>query len=595
MANKIHVRLTHLRQIMKEAGISAVVVPQADPHMSEYLSAHWQARRMLSGFTGSAGDLVVTLDKALLWTDSRYFLQAAAQLQNTEIKLMKDGLAETPSIASWLASNLSAGQTVGIDGMMFSVAAAQDLAMRLNARSIALDSAFNPIDSVWSDRPALPKCPVFVHDMKYAGESALSKIQSLLEGAERQSARSVFVSALDEIAWTLNIRSNDVTYNPVATAFMYLAPQGSVLFVDPDKITPEVSAYLAEQGVGTAPYNSVKAFLTALPENSQVLVDTARTPSAIVDLLGNRAVRGTSVASMPKACKNDVQVEGFRNAALRDGVAMVESLCEIHERVDSGEQLTEWDVACILRRHRSAQPLFFDISFGSIVGYQANGAVIHYEPSEAVSTALRPEGILLIDSGAQYLDGTTDITRTIALGPTTEAQRRDFTLVFKGHVALTESVFREGTCGTQLDVLARQFMWREGVAYLHGTGHGVGHFLNVHEGPHQFRMNHMPAPISPGMITTNEPGIYRDGQYGIRCENMMLTVPALTTEFGRFFKFETLTLCPYDTSLLDLGLITPQEAEWLNSYHDRVRRELTPLLSEKAAKWLEAQTQPVKI
>ncbi len=595
MTNTVNGRLAALRNLMKQAGISAVIVPQADPHMSEYLSPHWQARRMLSGFTGSAGDLVVTLDAALLWTDSRYFLQAASQLAGTEIRLMKDGLPDTPSIAKWLTSNLRNGEVVGINGMMFSTAAKDDLALRLNARGIALNADFDPIDAVWPDRPALPKCPVFVHEDKYAGKSAAQKIDEVLTAARDQMARSIFVSALDEIAWTLNIRSRDVKYNPVATAFMYLAPGASVLFIDADKVPASVAAYLQSQGVSVLTYTSVKDFLAALPSDARVLVDSARTPAAIVDILGDRAVKGSSVIAMPKACKNEVQVEGFRQAMLRDGVAMVESLCEIHQKVASGTPLTELGVAQILRRHRSEQPLFFDESFGSIVGYGPHGAIIHYEPSEATDAELKPEGILLIDSGAQYLDGTTDITRTIALGTPTDLQRRDFTLVLKGHIALSEAVFREGTCGTQLDILARQFMWAEGLGYLHGTGHGVGHFLNVHEGPHQFRMNHMPAPISLGMITTNEPGLYRDGVHGIRCENVLLTVPAMTTEFGRFFKFETLTLCPYDTSLIDLDLMTPQEVEWVNAYHARVRTELTPLLSPQAAQWLAQHTNPIGI
>ena len=595
MSENIKARLGELRVQMKKAGVSAVIVPQGDPHMSEYLSAHWQARRMLSGFTGSAGDLVVTLDEALLWTDSRYFLQAGVQLAGTEIKLMKDGLPETPSIAAWLCEKLQGGETVGINGMVFSTGAKEDLEMKLNAHGIALNAGFDPLDAIWTDRPELPKGKVFVHDIKYAGKSARDKIATLLENVKGQMARATFISALDEIAWILNIRSNDVKYNPVVTAFLYVSPDGSTLFIDPDKTDAAVKAYLDGEGVQTAPYSSVADFLSKLPENARVLIDASRTAAGITDLLGKRAVRGTSPVAMAKACKNDVQLAGVRAAMQRDGVAMVCSLCEIQARVKAGEDFTEMDVADVLRKYRSQSPLFFDESFGTIAGYEAHGAIVHYEADEESNAKVEPKGLLLIDSGAQYLDGTTDITRTIAMGEPTAEEKRDFTLVMKGHIALGSMIFPQGTCGTQLDAIARQYLWKEGLSYLHGTGHGVGHFLNVHEGPQSIRLNYVPAPLTPGMITSNEPGLYREGVHGIRCENLVLTVDAMETEFGRFYKFETLTLCPFDLSLFDTELMTNQEIEWLNAYHARVREALSADLEGDALEWLNKNTQALPL
>lgn len=596
MKENINTRLNELRGQMKAAGISAVIVPQADPHMSEYLSPHWQARRMLSGFTGSAGDLVVTLDAALLWTDSRYFLQAADQLEGTEIKLMKDGLPETPSISQWLTSKLHAGETVGINGMVFSVIDKENLEMSLNAHGIVLNSDFDPIDAVWTDRPALPECKAFVHDIKYAGKRARNKIAAVLANVKKQMAASTFISALDEIAWVLNIRSNDVKYNPVVTSFLYLSPEENVLFIDDAKVDAALAEYLKAEGVKTAPYSSVKEYLKSLAADAKVLVDKSRTSAGIVDVLGAKAVKGLSAIAMDKACKNDVQLEGVRAAMHRDGIAMVKSLCEIQDRVAAGDKLTEMDVAEILRKYRSAGELYFDESFGTIAGYEAHGAIVHYEADENSNSTLDKKGLLLIDSGAQYLDGTTDITRTIALSdaPTAE-EKRDFTLVMKGHIALGSAIFPQGTCGAQLDALARQFLWKEGLSYLHGTGHGVGHFLNVHEGPQSIRLNYVPTPLTPGMITSNEPGLYKENVHGIRCENLVLTVPAMTTEFGNFYKFETLTLCPFDLSLFDTEIMTNQEIEWVNEYHRHVREALAPGLEGRPLEWLNANTEPLKL
>lgn len=594
MKHSISTRLADLRALMASKSIAAAVIPQGDPHMSEYLSDHWQLRRWLSGFTGSAGDLVVTASHALLWTDSRYFLQGARQLEGTGIELMKDGLPETPSIAEWLCTNLHEGDRVGIDGMVFSTLAADDLAMRLAADGIALDTAFDPA-GVWADRPALPQAQIFEHKVEYAGLSAADKIVQVLGAVRRQRAGAVFISALDEIAWTLNIRSNDVKYNPVVTSFLYLGEGGNILFIDPAKVDAAAADYLRSQGVATMDYTAVAPYLSSLPADRRVLVDASRTAAGIVALLGDRAVKGSSPVAMLKACKNDVQLAGVRAAMQRDGIAMVRSLCEVQTRVAAGEALTELDVAEILRRYRSASPLFFDESFGTIAGYGPHGAIVHYEADDESASPLRADGLLLIDSGAQYLDGTTDITRTIALGTPTDAERRDFTLVMKGHIALGSAVFPAGTAGAQLDALARQYLWQEGLSYLHGTGHGVGHFLNVHEGPQSIRLNYVPTPLTPGMITSNEPGLYREGVHGIRCENLVLTVPAMTTEFGQFLRFETLTLCPFERSLFDTSLMTNSEIEWLNAYHARVREALAPGLDGDALAWLERNTEPLPL
>ena len=428
-----------------------------------------------------------------------------------------------------------------------------------------------------------------IHDEKYAGMSAKEKLAGILAQARSQKADSVFISPLDEIAWALNVRSRDVKYNPVVTSYLYVSPAGTVLFADPDKFDSDTISYLAKQGVEVKPYDSVKDFVKALPAE-KVLIEEVKTSVAIANLLSERAVAGASPVAMPKAIKNDTQVRGVRDAMVRDGVALVKSLMEIEKTMTDGNTLTELDVDAILRKHRSAQPLYFDESFGTIAGYGPHGAIVHYEPDTESNATIRPEGLLLIDSGAQYLDGTTDITRTIAMGIPTQLEKHDFTLVLKGHIALGAAVFPEGTMGVQLDVLARQYLWKEGLSYLHGTGHGVGHFLNVHEGPQSIRMNYVPTKLMPGMITSNEPGLYREGVHGIRCENLVLTVPAMETEFGKFYKFETLTLFPIDLSLCETEIMTDDEIAWLNAYHDTVREKLTPHLDAEEAAWLAAKT-----
>ena len=593
MKKQIVDRLDAFRAEMKKQGVAAAIIPQTDAHLGEYIASHWQVRRWLSGFTGSAGTLVITATDALLWTDSRYFLQAAEQLDGTGIKLMKDGLPETPSITAWLINTLVKGQTVGVDGLLFSATEIDNLRDTLGRRGLRLDADFAPINAIWTDRPELPGDPVFIHDVKYAGRAAADKIRTVLQQTAQQGAEALLVADLAEIAWVLNIRSSDVSCTPVATAFLYLAPAGSTLFIKEEKINEEVQGYLAENGVTIAPYSSITGFLESQPENATVLYEPGRTASRLRDALGQRAVSGSSPIAMLKAAKNSVQIECVRRAMENDGAALVGAFMEIEERMAKGIRLTELDVADILTKYRSQQPGYFEPSFDTIAGYGPHGAIVHYSATEESSVTVEPHGLLLIDSGAQYLYGTTDITRTIAMGTPTAEERHDFTLVMKGHIALAQAIYPEGTRGGQLDALARQFLWKEGLSYLHGTGHGVGQFLSVHEGPQSIRLNDVPYPLVPGMITSNEPGLYRSGIHGIRCENLVLTVPAFKTEFGQFYRFETLTLFPFDRSLFDTSIMTPAEIEWVNGYHAEVRSRLTPLLTPAQAEWLRSKTEAI--
>ena len=591
---EIKKRLDLLREAMKEGGIDAVILPQNDPHISEYISSHWQIRRYFSGFTGSAGTLVVTAGKAALWTDSRYFIQAAQQLEGTGIELMKELMPGVPDMAQWLCDKLEKGMTVGFDGLTMSVTEAEALEEKLKAEGIAIAPYFKITEKLWPGRPGRPSSKLFIHEEKYAGESAESKLGKVIAAIKERGADSIFISALDEIAWLLNIRANDVKYNPVAASFLYVSAQDKVLMVEAGKVDASVKKYLEAQGVRMLGYDDYAEFLSALPEGEKVLVEPSHTAYGIFALLGERALRGTSPLAMLKACKNETQLKGIRNAMLRDGVALVKAMIEIEERMEKRERTTEMDISEILRKYRSAQPLYFSESFGTIAGYGPHGAIVHYEAKADTDAVLEPHGLLLIDSGAQYLDGTTDITRTIALGSATEREKHDFTLVMKGHIALDSAVFPEGTRGTQLDVLARQYLWKEGMTYMHGTGHGVGQFLNVHEGPQGIRNNYLPAPLMPGMVTSNEPGLYVEGVHGIRCENLILCKERETTPFGKFMCFETLTLFPFDRGLFDLKMMSVEEIAWVDNYHRKVFETLSPMLEANENEWLAEKTRPLR-
>ncbi|MDE6377585.1 MAG: aminopeptidase P family protein, partial [Duncaniella sp.] len=499
-----------------------------------------------------------------------------------------------PTISQFLTSTLKAGDTVGVDGLLMSVTEARSLQAALSAKDIKLDVNYAPMDRVWADRPLLPQDPVFIHDEKYAGESASSKLAALRADVAKAGADAFFSSALDEIAWVLNLRSTDVPCNPVATSFLYVGPSEAVLFIDPAKMTAEATDYLTKAGVTTRPYGEALDFLKGVDRSVKVLLSGSKASWGVMTALDGHYVIGESPLQMPKAIKNAVQQQGIREAHVRDGAAMVKSIIEIKRIMAEGGKLTEIGVAEILERNRRKDGLFFDLSFDSICGFGPNGAIVHYSATPESDTTLEMNNLLLIDSGANYLDATTDITRTIALGTPSADMRHDFTLVMKGHIAIATAIFPAGTRGHQLDAMARMPLWKEGKSYLHGTGHGVGHFLNVHEGPQSIRLNDTMAPLKPGMLTSNEPGVYLEGRYGIRCENLVLTVPAMTTEFGEFLCFETVTMCPFDRDLFDTSIMSDSEIEWVDLYHRDVYEKVSPLLDEQERAWLAEACAPLK-
>ena len=591
MKESITERIGRLRQCLRKQSLSAFIIPSTDPHSGEYVPDHWKTREWVSGFTGSAGTAVITLDDAALWTDSRYFLQAADQLDGTGIRLMKDRLPDTPSIPEWLGQSLSPGAVVGVDGWVNTIGETQALREALAREGLTLRTDYDPVTRLWDDRPALPGTPVSIHPLEYAGVACHEKLAAIREKLLARGADGILLSTLDDIAWTLNLRGNDVHCNPVFVSYLLITSQESILYVRAEKLTTEVKAYLAQEGVNTEDYDDLQEDLRDYPY-ATLSLDPGRTNEAVRQAVNplTKVLLEESPVPLMKAVKNEAEIRGFHAAMLRDGVAMVKFLKWLEEAVPQGNE-TEMSIDRKLYECRAEQPLFRGISFDTIAGYKEHAAIVHYEATPETDKPLAPEGLLLLDSGAQYADGTTDITRTIALGETTDDERRDYTLVLKGHIGLTRACFPQGTCGTQLDVLARQAMWREGANFLHGTGHGVGAYLNVHEGPHQIRMNHVPTPLRPGMTVTDEPGIYRAGRYGIRTENTLLVVPYRETEFGTFYTFEPLTLCPIDTRPIVRSMLTAEETEWLNAYHRMVYDRLSPLLDEEHRAWLESKTK----
>ena len=591
MKESITERIGRLRQCLREQSLSAFIIPSTDPHSGEYVPDHWKTREWVSGFTGSAGTAVITLDDAALWTDSRYFLQAADQLDGTGIRLMKDRLPDTPSIPEWLGQSLSPGAVVGVDGWVNTIGETQALREALAREGLTLRTDYDPVTRLWDDRPALPGTPVSIHPLEYAGVACHEKLAAIREKLLARGADGILLSTLDDIAWTLNLRGNDVHCNPVFVSYLLITSQESILYVRAEKLTTEVKAYLAQEGVNTEDYDDLQEDLRDYPY-ATLSLDPGRTNEAVRQAVNplTKVLLEESPVPLMKAVKNEAEIRGFHAAMLRDGVAMVKFLKWLEEAVPQGNE-TEMSIDRKLYECRAEQPLFRGISFDTIAGYKEHAAIVHYEATPETDKPLAPEGLLLLDSGAQYADGTTDITRTIALGETTDDERRDYTLVLKGHIGLTRACFPQGTCGTQLDVLARQAMWREGANFLHGTGHGVGAYLNVHEGPHQIRMNHVPTPLRPGMTVTDEPGIYRAGRYGIRTENTLLVVPYRETEFGTFYTFEPLTLCPIDTRPIVRSMLTAEETKWLNAYHRMVYDRLSPLLDEEHRAWLESKTK----
>lgn len=582
-------RIEALRSYMRQKGIAAFITPSTDPHSGEYVPAHWESRKWISGFTGSAGTVVITAGQGGLWTDSRYFLQATEQLQGSGLTLFKDRLPETPNIPEWLGQVLNAGDKVGIDGWVTTAAEALELKTALAKNNLELVTVEDPYETLWQDRPTIPMEKPFILPLSYCGIDSISKIEEIRRQIHENQADGILISALDEIAWTLNMRGNDVHCNPVFVSYLLITKERAVLYLLPEKLTPEIQEYLNKQQIEIQDYRNVEKELRKYSGK------TIQLPATTNYALYQAAASATTVITAPspvlylKAIKNETEIAGFHAAMQRDGVAMVRFLKWLKESVKY-QAVTEVTLDETLYRFRAEQAHFKGISFDTIAGYAAHGAIVHYEATPETAAVLQPKGMLLLDSGAQYLDGTTDITRTIILGPVTEEEKHDYTLVLKGMIQLSMAEFPHGTCGTQLDVLARQFMWKSGINYGHGTGHGVGHFLNVHEGPHQIRMNHMPALLLPGMTVTNEPGIYKEGRHGVRIENTMLIVNGQQTEFGSFYKFETLTCCPIDKEAILTEMLSPEETVWLNDYHAWVYRELSPALDTDEKAWLAEAT-----
>lgn len=594
--NNINQRLASLREVMKREHLAAFIFPSTDAHQSEYVADHWLGRAWISGFNGSAGTAVVTMTSAALWTDSRYFLAAEEQLHGTEFQLMKLRIPGTPSIAEWLGKELAdvASPEVGLDGWVNSYAATSGLISDLRkAGGITVRTNLDPLAEIWKDRPSIPENPVEIQPLEYAGEDATSKIQRIRKALRTYHADGILVSALDDIAWTLNLRGTDVHCNPVFVSYLLIASDKVSLFVDEAKVSAEVRAYLVAHGVSLYNYNKVEDGLKEYSEYN-ILLDANETNYYLWKTVRcQEIVAKTSPIPAMKAVKCEAEIAGYRRAMLRDGVAMVKFLKWLVPAVEAGGQ-TEMSIDRKLTSLRAEQDLFRDISFDTIAGYQAHGAIVHYEASAETDAPLKPEGLLLLDSGAQYQDGTTDITRTIALGPVTEEMKHIYTLVLKGHIQLELAKFPDGASGTQLDALARECMWREGLNFLHGTGHGVGSYLNVHEGPHQVRMEYMPAPLRAGMTVTDEPGLYLAGKFGVRIENTLLIKDYMETEFGKFLQMESLTLCPIDTAPIDVDMLLPEELNWLNSYHAEVYAKLAPYLDGEEQIWLKNATKLIK-
>ena len=588
-------RIEELRTVMKSEGIDAFVFPSTDPHNGEYVPEHWKGREFISGFNGSAGTAVVTMDDAALWTDSRYFLQAEEQLAGTGFRLMKLKIEGTPTISQWLGRKLAAngGTVVGIDGMVNSIGTVEALADELRAEGgITLRTNFDPLKVIWKDRPAIPSDMAIVHPQKYAGESAQSKIARIRQALRERHVEGMLVSALDDIAWALNIRGTDVHCNPVVVSYLLITMDSVTLYINSDKLTPVVREHLAANGVMTDEYENVKRGLAGY-DGYNILMDPDETCYTLYKAYGDRPkVLAPSPLPSMKIVKNETEIMGYRYAMLRDGIAMVKFLRWLVPAVEEGG-VTEVSASDELEAFRAEQSLFKDISFDTIAGYGAHGAIVHYEPTPETDIELKPEGLLLLDSGAQYLDGTTDITRTIALGPVTDEQKHIYTLVLKGHIRLAMAKFPANASGTQLDILAREAMWREGLNYMHGTGHGVGSYLSVHEGPHQIRMEYKPEPLRVGMTVTNEPGLYLAGKFGVRIENTMLITEYMNTEYGRFLKLEPLTLCPIDKAPIDVDMLADEELDYLNDYHAAVFKSLSPYLDDEMTEWLANACAPL--
>ena len=591
--NQISERLSALRKFMETRHLDAFIVPSTDPHLSEYPPKRWECRKWITGFTGSAGTAVITMKQAGVWTDSRYFLQAAQQLEGTGFDLFKMGMPETPDMIDWIVEQVGNGGKVGIDGMVYATSEAKALKNKLESKGIALETRFNPFEEIWKDRPEIPQNKIFTLPEEITGESTKNKIERIVEEIEKAGAEGIVIATLDAVAWTFNIRGNDVEYNPVAVAYGYVSKNESVLFIDPDKLTPPIASELQSQGVKTANYNHIFDYIEELPEKTTICVTESKINYTLYQHLSARCkvIDLPSPIDLMKSMKNETELNGFRQAMVKDGVALTRFYIWLEKAVPTGT-VTEMTIAEKLREFRSQQEQYMGESFGTIAGYAAHGAIVHYSATPESNSIIEPRGLLLIDSGAQFMHGTTDITRTVALGEIAPQMKSDYTKVLKGHIALATAIYPEGTRGSQLDILARKPLWDNCETYWHGTGHGIGHFLNVHEGPQNIRTEENPTPLKQGMVTSNEPGIYRTDQYGIRIENLVVTQEYKKTEdFGTFYHFETLTLCPIDTKPIETDMLTEKEKLWLNNYHRMVYDKLQHHLNEEEKAWLKEKTK----
>lgn len=593
MKQSIKERIHALRMTFRPNNIKAFIIPSTDPHLSEYVAPYWMSREWISGFTGSAGTAVILMDKAGLWTDSRYFLQAEKELEGSGITLYKEMLPETPSITKFLCQNLKPGESVSIDGKMFSVQQVEQMKEDLAPYQLQVNLFGDPLKNIWKDRPSMPDAPAFIYDVKYAGKSCGEKVAAIRTELKKKGIFALFLSSLDEIAWTLNLRGSDVHCNPVIVSYLLVTQDEVVYFISPEKITQEVNEYLQEQQVSLRKYDEAESFLNSFA-GENILIDPKKTNYAIYSAINPacKVVRGESPVTLLKAIRNEQEIAGIHHAMQRDGVALVKFLKWLEASVLSGKE-TELSVDRKLHEFRAAQPLYMGESFDTIAGYKEHGAIVHYSATEESDVTLQSKGFLLLDSGAQYLDGTTDITRTIALGELTEEEKTDYTLILKGHIALAMAKFPAGTRDAQLDVLARMPIWSHGMNFLHGTGHGVGHFLSVHEGPQSIRMNENPIVLQPGMVTSNEPGVYKAGSHGIRTENLTLVCKDKEGMFGEYFKFETITLCPICKKGIIKEMLTAEEVKWFNDYHQTVYKKLSPSLNEEEKKWLLEATKAI--
>lgn len=590
-------RIERLRAWMEKNKIHAFICPTSDPHKSEYLASHWQSRMWLSGFTGSAGTLVVTRNHAGLWTDSRYFLQAEKELNGTGIQLQKLQQQGMPEYLDWIGSELIKGETVAIDSLLWTLQEVKMVDSMCTAHSLHLVLDKDPFDEIWEDRPPRPQDPIFEISSSWSGETRMERIQWLRDTLHQKGADAILLTTLDEIGWLLHLRGRDVECNPVFISYALVMNDKVMLFLDKGKVSTELKDRLALDGVLVVEYSLIEDVLSGMSSEITLWVDPGKTSHRIFEAIGTgKIIQGESPVTLRKAVKTPTEERHIKSVMLKDGVALVRAFRWLESNLERAT-VTEADLADQIAYYRSQQDDYFGESFPAIVGYGPNGAIVHYRADHGSAAVIKKEGILLVDSGGQYLDGTTDITRTIALGEPTEEQKKHFTLVLKGHIALATAIFPEGTKGIQLDVFARQYLWQEGLNFGHGTGHGVGFFMNVHEPPQGFVSNLSERGITkhvPGMLSSNEPGFYVEGEYGIRIENLVICQSKYQTPYGAFYGFETVTLFPIDQSLIDNSLLTNEEIRWLNDYHAHVYRSLRPALNEEEAEWLAYQCRPIQ-